>query len=32
MEDRTRVVLYGTYDGFVRSTVESLQSLMVAKG
>lgn len=25
MEDRTRVVLYGTYDGFVRSTVESLQ-------
>lgn len=25
MNDRTRVVLYGTYDGFVRSTVESLQ-------
>jgi len=25
MDDRTRVVLYGTYDGFVRSTVESLQ-------
>lgn len=25
MEDCTRVVLYGTYDGFVRSTVESLQ-------
>lgn len=25
MEDWTRVVLYGTYDGFVRSTVESLQ-------
>lgn len=25
MEDRTRVVLYGTYDGFVHSTVESLQ-------
>nr|DAO20060.1 MAG TPA: Protein of unknown function (DUF1642) [Caudoviricetes sp.] len=25
MEDRTRVVLYGTYDGFVRSTVDSLQ-------
>lgn len=25
MEDWTRVVLYGTYDGFVRSTDESLQ-------
>lgn len=25
MEDWTRVVLYGTYDGFVRSTVDSLQ-------
>lgn len=25
MEDWTRVVLYGTYDGFVRSTVETLQ-------
>lgn len=25
MEDWTRVVLYGTYDGFVRSTNESLQ-------
>lgn len=25
MEDWTRVVLYGTYDGFVRSTVESLK-------
>ena len=25
MDDRTRVVLYGTYDGLVRSTVESLQ-------
>lgn len=25
MEDCTRVVLYGTYDGFVRSTVESLK-------
>ena len=25
MEDRTRVVLYGTYVGFVRSTAESLQ-------
>ncbi|MDB8620895.1 DUF1642 domain-containing protein [Streptococcus parasanguinis] len=25
MDDSTRVVLYGTYDGFVRSTVESLQ-------
>ena len=25
MEDWTRVVLYGTYDGFVSSTVESLQ-------
>lgn len=25
MDNRTRVVLYGTYDGFVRSTVESLQ-------
>lgn len=24
-EDWTRVVLYGTYDGFVRSTVDSLQ-------
>ena len=24
-EDWTRVVLYGTYDGFVRSTNESLQ-------
>lgn len=25
MEDWTRVVLYGTYDGFVRSTVDPLQ-------
>ena len=25
MEDWTRVVFYGTYDGFVRSTVDSLQ-------
>lgn len=25
MDDWTRVVLYGTYDGFVRSTVDSLQ-------
>ena len=25
MEDWTRVVLYGTYDGFVHSTVDSLQ-------
>lgn len=32
MEDWTRVVLYGTYDGFVRSTVESLQIAVMLDG
>lgn len=32
MEDWTRVVLYGTYDGFVRSTDESLQIAVMLGG
>lgn len=32
MEDWTRVVLYGTYDGFVRSTNESLQIAVRLEG
>lgn len=32
MEDWTRVVLYGTYDGFVRSTDESLQIAIMLDG
>lgn len=32
MEDWTRVVLYGTYDGFVRSTDESLQIAVMLDG
>ena len=32
MEDWTRVVLYGTYDGFVRSTDESLQIAVTLDG
>jgi phage protein len=32
MEDWTRVVLYGTYDGFVRSTYESLQIAVILDG
>ena len=32
MEDWTRVVLYGTYDGFVRSTDESLQIAVILDG
>lgn len=32
MEDCTRVVLYGTYDGFVRSTDESLQIAVILDG
>lgn len=32
MEDCTRVVLYGTYDGFVRSTDESLQIAIMLDG
>lgn len=32
MEDWTKVVLYGTYDGFVRSTDESLQIAIMLDG
>lgn len=32
MEDWTRVVLYGTHDGFVRSTDESLQIAVILDG
>lgn len=32
MEDWTRVVLYGTYDGFVRLTDESLQIAIILDG
>lgn len=32
MEDWTRVVLYGTYDGFVRSTDKSLQIAVILDG